>query len=349
MPESDRPPLPAVAVILVNWNGWRDVIECLDSLLAQSYSNTHIFVVDNDSGDSSVEHIDTWCRSPRREAGWANLDGVARFTGLEPRAPVACRIVERPSTDLPPPLAGCRLTLIRSGANLGFAGGCNVGIRAAGMEAYDFFWFLNTDAVAHRDALDAMVRRAQAEARIGIVGSTIRYYDRPDTVQALGGARMDPSTIVTRHIGEGLSVDAVPSDPAVIERDLVYVCGASMFVSSRFVRDVGLMQEDYFLFGEELDWAMRGRDRFTWAYAPSSYVFHKSGAASKAVPEFSTRMYYRNRIRLAARFFPEHLPAVRRTLVVELLRHALRGRWMHARVVASALRDAPTIARPGGR
>ncbi len=331
----------AVAVVLVNWNGWRDAVECVSSILGQTHSNLHVFLVDNDSSDRSFESIRAWSGQPRPGTGWREHAGVAHG-GV---APIPLRVLERPAEALPRAAAGCRLTLIRSGGNLGFAGGCNVGIRAAGLEAYEFFWLLNTDTVAHRDALGALVRRAEREPRVGIVGSTVLYYDRPDIVQVLGGARLDLESLASRHIGAGLRLQDAPFDAAEVERDMFYVMGASMLVSRRFIRDVGPMQEDYFLYYEEIDWAMRGRGRFTWGYAPDSHIFHKSGASSsKVLPAFTAHLYYRNRIRFAARFFPERLAAIRRSLAAELLRHALRGRWTHARVVASTLLDFRNIA-----
>jgi GT2 family glycosyltransferase len=335
---------PAVAVILVNWNGWQHAIECIGSVLEQTHSNLHVFLVDNDSRDQSVENICNWCATPVAAAPWRNHDGVARITDRS-STPIPLRVVGSTGHVLPAPVPGCRVTVIRSGGNLGFAGGCNVGIRAAGVDEFDFFWLLNTDTVVHRDALAALVRRAQASAGIGMVGSTIRYYDRPHIIEALAGARLNSATITTRQIGQGLHVDAVPIDAAGVERDMSYVAGASMLVSNAFVREVGLMQEDYFLYFEELDWMMRGRDRFSWGYAPDSIVFHKSGASSsKVMPAFTANLYYRNRIRFAIRFFPKQLPAVKRELAIEFLRHTARGRWTHARVVAAALWDAGKIA-----
>jgi GT2 family glycosyltransferase len=337
-------PPAAVAVILVNWNGWRDAVECIASVLEQSHPSLHIFLVDNDSRDESIGNISKWCAQPATAAQWHNHDGVARITDRS-TMPVTSRVVDRPMHALPPPTPGCRVTLIRSGGNLGFAGGCNVGIRAAGLDEFDFFWLLNTDTVVHRDALAALVRRAQASARIGMVGSTIRYYDRPHIIEALAGARMEMATITTRQIGQGRRLDELTIDAAGVERDLSYVAGASMLVSGAFVREVGFMQEDYFLYGEELDWAMRGRDRFTWGYAPDSHVFHKSGASSsKVMPAFTANLYYRNRIRVAARFFPRQLPIVRRQMAIELLRHTVRGRWIAAKALAAALRDARKLA-----
>jgi len=60
--------------------------------------------------------------------------------------------------------------------------------------------------------------------------------------------------------------------------------------------------------------------------------------------EFSARHYYRNRVRFASRFFPERMLWVRRSLVIEFLRHSARGRWLHARIVASVLSRFTVLA-----
>jgi hypothetical protein len=91
---------------------------------------------------------------------------------------------------------------------------------------------------------------------------------------------------------------------------------------------------------------MRGRQcRFRLGYAADSHVFHKSGAnSSKVMPAFATGFYYRNRIRFVRRFFPDKLAVQQRILLVELLRHTFRGRWVHAREVAGALWQFKKIA-----
>ena len=331
--------------MLVNWNSWRNSVECINSVLAQNYPDCHIFLVDNDSADQSVEHISAWCENPRPDPDWRSHEGVERLTDRDAVAPVMFRVVSASSQALEEAPAGCRVTLIRSGGNLGFAGGCNVGMRAAGNDAFDFFWLLNTDTVVHRDALQFLVRRAMADEQLGMVGSTIRYYGSPHIVQSLGGARMNPTSVTSRLIGEGQGLDVIPTDSAAVERELAYIMGASMLVSRRFVADVGLLQEDYFLYYEEIDWAMRGRRRFKLGYAPGSHIFHRSGASSSQImPLFTARLYYRNRLKFVCRFFPERLAAARRALAVEFLRHTLKGRWGHARVVAAALLTSPSIS-----
>ncbi|HEY4210002.1 MAG TPA: glycosyltransferase family 2 protein [Steroidobacteraceae bacterium] len=342
-PTAPRGSVPA-AIVLVNWNSWRHCLECIDSLLAQDYPDFHVFLVDNDSRDGSVEQIAAWCAAPKADPQWRRHDGVDRYTDRYPHTAIDCRVADRPQAALPASRPGTRLTLIRAGGNLGFAGGCNVGIRAAGLEAFTCFWLLNTDTVVHRHALRELVDRATRDSQTGLVGSTIRFYDRPETLQCLGGARLHTRSMSSHLIGEGQPVSAVPQNTASVEAQMAYVMGASMLVTAAFIKKVGLLQEDYFLYYEEIDWALRGREHFRVGYAAGSHVFHRSGASSSRVmPAFSSNLYYRNRLRFVSRFFPDRLGAAKRGMAVDLLRHSLRGRWTHARIVAAALWDAPAL------
>lgn len=335
-----NPPAPRVAIVLVNWNGWRDSVECLSSIVGSgALSGADVFLVDNGSRDDSVRHIEAWCRQPLRDSAWRSLPGVQH--AAEGQA-VPCSV----STADGKPLArqaGVPVHIVRAGGNLGFAGGNNVGITAAGLSRYSHFWLLNNDTVMAHDALTALLQRAEGDARVGMVGSTLIFYSQPDRVQALGGGWFDRGAMRMSHIGEFTSPQAVPADAAAraeVEAQMAYVVGASMLVSSDFVRDIGPMCEDYFLYFEELDWALRAQPRYTLGYAPGSRVFHKAGASTmQTQSEFSLNLLYRNQLRFASRFLPERLPALQRSLAWELLRHVLRGRWMPARLVARALRD----------
>ena len=346
---AERDNSPAVAVVLVNWNNWRDTIQCLDSLLAMTYGSFHIVVVDNDSQDGSVDHVVDWCRRPVLDPQWRPKEGVGGISH-QSSAPVSHRVVIAPVDAGSVEIDAARVTILRAGGNLGFAGGCNAGIRAAGLHSFDYFWLLNTDTVVACDALTALVRRAQREPRPGMVGSTIRFYDAPEVVQALGGAHVENSGVSWRLIGQGVSLDECRGDPASIESQMEYVMGASMLVSAEFVREIGPMQEDYFLYYEEIDWAMRGKGRFRLGYAPDSHVFHKSGRSSSSVmEEFSSSLYYRNRIRFVSRFFPERVRAVRRSLVWEALRFGMKRDWGRARLVLGIWRNARQIEVEAGR
>lgn len=346
--------MPPVAVVLVNWNGAADCVECLDSLLTGDYPAFDIFVVDNDSQDASVERITAWCAAPIADPAWRELPGIRRYSATDARA-VSCVLLDEAIVGAVPAAGSAEpaVHLIRSGANRGFAGGNNVGMRVAGLDRYAFFWLLNTDTVVATGALRELVQRALRDPGLGQVGSTLRYYRNPDRLQAMGGARMDPATTAFWCIGMDRPASEVPVDPTAVEQQIAYVVGASMLVSTQFVRDIGYMQEDYFLYFEEPDWACRGRRQYRLGYAPDSVVFHKVGASSAQVASlWSLNLLYRNRVRFMTRFWPDRLRRTKRDLWRHFLHLLRRVRLREAMVVARTLLDFGRLSRsvlPDGR
>src|SRR5882762_9048742 len=123
--EQHRLTEPSAAIVLVNWHGWPECIECIDSLLLQNHRNFHVFVVDNDSRDHSLEHIAQWCGAPKADPVWIGHPGVRRYTDRANSQPISFRVAARVDGGLSPAPEHCPLTLIPSGGNLGYAGGCN--------------------------------------------------------------------------------------------------------------------------------------------------------------------------------------------------------------------------------
>lgn len=128
------------AVVIVNWNGAADTVDCLASLFAGSAAAKAI-IVDNGSTDGSVARIDAALTAR----------GVAPLRGTPaswPRINTATRAV-----------------LIEAGENLGFAAGCNLGLRVAAAADIAVTVFLNNDTVVEADALDRIVQHLAAEPR----------------------------------------------------------------------------------------------------------------------------------------------------------------------------------------
>lgn len=307
-----------VAIILVNWNGWRDTVECLESLLSLRYPDYRIVVCDNGSGDDSL------CRI----GAWAQERGI--------HAPEYSRSeAEAASTGDAVPL----ITLIRNGSNLGFAGGSNVGLRyglASG--CFEYFWLLNNDTVPEPDALARLAARMREEPSIGICGSTVLHYHERDRIQALGGGHYCRWIGLPWHHGRFTRWTG-EVDRQRAESRLNYIEGASMLVSRQFLEQVGLMNEEYFLYFEEADWAVRAKGRFRLGYAPRSIVYHKIGGSigtsSNPARKSVVCDYYniRNRILFTRRFYPVALPTVYLVLVAELLARLFCGRWKLAAMV----------------
>ena len=105
---------PPVAVVLVNYRGADETIECIDSVLAQEYPDFHIFVVDNSSADGSLDRISRWCANPRRSATWRHFDGVHRVSDASSPTPIRFRRSHRSDGALGYTPFDVRLTLLES-------------------------------------------------------------------------------------------------------------------------------------------------------------------------------------------------------------------------------------------
>lgn len=324
-----------VYIIVLNYNGWFDTIECLESLLRLDYDNYRLIVIDNASADGSSEKISLWANG--------DLD-VWRppFSRLRPliHPPVSKPLNKieltrqqaesgADSAKSPPD----SLIFIHSDHNLGFAGGNNIGIRyALGDPECAFVWLVNNDTVVELDALSQMVRRLAQKPKAGLCGSSLLYYHQPDMVQALAGATYNRWLATTRHIGAMQVIDT-GIDPESVERRLSYIIGASVLLTRKFLEQVGLMSEDYFFYFDELDWSTRARGRFTLAYAPASFVYHKEGrtiGADRQAWNKSRRADYywiRNRLRVTRRFFPYALPLVYLSLLGAIFNRIRRQQW----------------------
>lgn len=160
--------------------------------------------------------------------------------------------------------------LVSCERNLGFAGGNNIGIRHALAHGADYVWLLNNDAKAAPDALSALVAKALTDNRVGAVASICYYADKPSTVQAWAGAR------INLWIGYG-RLSTLPREDNWFHS----LNGTSMLVARAAIEDVGLLDEGFFLYWEDTEFCLRLRKK-GWhiAAAPDSKVLHKVNAST---------------------------------------------------------------------
>ena len=222
--------------------------------------------------------------------------------------------------------------VVQSGANLGFAGGTNVGLRYALEHGADYAWLLNNDTLVEPDALTELVKRMQERPDAGLCGSTLVYHHDRSRVQAYGGATYNKWLSTSRHIGQDAPRDE-EVDAEEVEAQLDYLVGASCLVSRPFLEEVGLMSEDYFLYFEEVDWAARAKGRYKLAFAPKSVVYHKEGgsigSSSDGAKKSRLADYYgvRNRLLYTRKHAPEALLSVYLGLLVTLAKRVQRKQW----------------------
>lgn len=324
-----------VYVIVLNWNGWGDTIECLESVFRSDYPDYRVVVCDNGSRDDSLERIKAWAEG-RLDAAVPHGNPLRSLSC--PPVPKPLPLVEYDRTQAEAGGTaldgGSRLVLIRNGGNLGFAGGNNVGLRhALARGDFDYVWLLNNDTVVRPDALSQMVRRMRERPDAGICGSTLPYYHRPDRLWAQGGATYNKWLGFPRSIGLHRRTDQ-GVDPVRVERRMDFVAGASMLVSLPFLREIGLLCEDYFLYFEDLDWAVRARRRYSLAYAPASVVYHKVEASIGVIAaadrrkegRISKAFNRRSKIAFTKKYCPYALPTALLGLLALEVASRLRGR-----------------------
>lgn len=259
--------MPKVFIIVLNWNGKDDTIECIESLKKIDYSNYKIVIVDNGSSDGSDDII------PRRYFK--------------------------------------EIPFIETKKNFGYSGGNNIGIKYALEHGADYVLLLNNDTIVEPDFLSKLVEAAEANKTIGIVGPMIYFYDRRDTLW-FGGGKVNWARTKGEHIDYGLrttdygkneNIGSSGSPSAVVGRQVDYITGCCLLIKRETIEKIGLLDEDYFLYYEDVGWCLRARKNgYNSVLVPSAKIYHKQ---SRSADEASyPYIYYhsRNGLILASRF-----------------------------------------------
>jgi GT2 family glycosyltransferase len=230
--------------------------------------------------------------------------------------------------------------LIRTGANLGFAGGNNAGIRRALERGADWVLLLNNDAVAEPGLADALERAAAARPDAGLLACKVLFPDG-ETVEYAGASFNALLGYSGRRVGWG------ERDRFHESRDVDRADGAAMAVSRAAVERAGLLDEELFAYVEDVEWSLRiRRAGFAIVLVPEAKVRHK-GSASTGGAASTSNLYYdtRNTIAVVERHrpLPRGLRALRRVVVVgahlaQVARHP--SRRTAARAVLGGWRDA---------
>ncbi|MBW9255535.1 glycosyltransferase [Acidithiobacillus ferriphilus] len=222
--------------------------------------------------------------------------------------------------------------LEEAGRNLGFGGGCNVGMRLALERGAEFVWLLNNDAVPHSDAMQAMLRVMGGDAQIGAVGSVIYDLERPERVQTWGGGRVWRWAGVARH-----------RRWPVAARRLDYLTAASILLRREALERTGLFDDDtFFMYWEDADLCFRLRAQgWKLAVAGDAMVWHqRSSSLGHANPLKDYYVTVSSR-RFLRRYAPGSRLAMTLGALVRIARRLLRGRWRNVRAIVSALWDRP--------
>jgi len=272
---------PRVTIVIVNYNGWEDTIECLESVYKIDYPYFSVVLVDNNSNDESLSKIREYCKG--------ELKIVSQYFDYNPENKplflqefdnyekgIKLRYLNKNDSD--------SLTLIKNNRNYGFAEGNNIGIRFS-LNNLDpeYVLLLNNDTVVGENLLDDLVKTGESKEEIGILGPKIYFYDKPDVIWSAGCR-------ISWKLSRGIQIGTNEVDQGQFDkqREVEYVSGSSFLIKTEAIQKIGLMDEKYFLYFEESDWTLRANHAgYKSLYVPTAHIWHKvsqsGGGISKPI------------------------------------------------------------------
>lgn len=166
-----------------------------------------------------------------------------------------------------------RITLFPQDSNLGFAAGCNVGMRHALEEGFEYILLLNNDTVVDPGFLTELVHVAEEHPRAAMISPKIYFWDAAKQLWWAGGD-FNLWTGIPRHIGRR-SLDLGQYD---LERQIDWATGCAVLIRCEVLRQIGLFDEGFFGNAEDLDLSLRMRKAgYEVWYAPKAKLWHKEG------------------------------------------------------------------------
>lgn len=286
---------PKVSIVILNWNGWRDTIECLESLYRISYPDYDVILVDNGSKDDSIEEIKAYLDGKKAVAS-------SFFKYSDDCKPI--KILEYTIAEaelgggredeivyLPP---NRRIILIRNDKNYGFAEGNNIGIRYA-LKALDpdYVLLLNNDTVVKDDFLNELIKAINSDESIGFAGPVIYYYNyngRTDIINVAG-----INLIMKKGTYHRIGAKEVDQGQYTNIKTVDYLEGSCLLIRRTVLDKIGLLDLSYFAYWEETDLCIRGLDAgYKCVCVPTAKIWHKVSSSSVS----TTKLYYMTRNRL---------------------------------------------------
>ena len=198
-------------------------------------------------------------------------------------------------------------TLISLNRNLGFAAGNNVGIQHAlkgGRNQY--VWILNNDVSFNADLLKQLLKPFELVDHIGIVSPKIQYSDPPGKIQYAGGVKEQFS------IGHMIGMDEFDHGQYDRSRQVDFGIGCSLLISANVFEKVGLFDERFFFYHEDVDFCYRAQNQgFTIWYEPKGLIIHRASSSTQSNPALK----YFHSASARVRFFKKYtkssgLPAI---------------------------------------
>lgn len=280
--------LPKVSIIILNWNGWKDTIECLESLYQINYPKYEIILVDNNSSDNSIKQIKSWAEGKIVvDSPFYLYNNKNKPIKVYEHKKQKCNndIYMTKNKIVDKVLSNRKLFIIRNDKNLGFAAGNNIALKQIlKSNNSSYVLLLNNDTVVDKNFLIELVKIGKIKNNIGAVGSINYNYFEPDKVDC-SNARILWFLAQTYH-GQKIKQEKYSKTQ--------YVVGSCILLKTVALKTIGLFNEKYFCYSEDVDLCLRLQEnKFISVYSNYSKIYHKISSSSKKIP--GDTIYYKIR------------------------------------------------------
>jgi GT2 family glycosyltransferase len=166
---------------------------------------------------------------------------------------------------------------ILNNQNLGFAAGVNVGIRYALKQGADYILLLNNDTIIDKNCISYLISEISKSSSFAIAGPRIFYYNNPNKIWHGGGyfSYLKAGIVIPEKNKLSTNFDETA-------KTVTFLTGCAMLIKNSIFDKIGFFDEDYFFYGEDLDFCMRAlRNGYTLLYVPKAKVWHKIESIAK--------------------------------------------------------------------
>jgi GT2 family glycosyltransferase len=304
-----------VYIVILNFRKWQDSRDCLESVLRSTYTNFSVFVIDNNSGNNSLEHLSGWLQNKitgEVSLNHTSLAGEPISFGTFSKKEISSSV---DLFQLP------KIAFIQNDVNTGFAGGNNVVLRIL-QDQDAYIWLLNPDMSILENTLAELVQFSIRQDINSVVGAVVKYYAGNHKLLFYGGGKVNFLSATVRMVKK-----------AGVASKLDYISGGCLFTHAASIKQLGLLPEEYFLYWEETDWCYRAKKNgYSLVVCPSAICYDK--ISSVIGKSFLADYYYvRNGMLFISKFRKKNIPGVLLFIVVRFLIRIVTGRWARARGV----------------
>jgi len=259
--------IPLVYIIVLNYNGHRDTIRCIKSLNCISYSNFRIVIVDNLSTDNSRDKIISYLKNYKIKFNFYNSPELA--------------IKSKNKKHI--------ISIIQSQFNGGYGFGNNIGLKHSIENNADYMLIINNDTIVEPEFLEPMVNSCENNQNIGIASGKICYLNAPDIIWFNGGKFTPTLAKVVHYDYNEKNIGQTSIKP------ISFITGCMWLLPRKIVKEVGLINEEYFMYLEDLEYCQRVLNKgFTLKVFSESIIYHKVGSTTGG-KHSSLSVFYRTK------------------------------------------------------